>query len=59
MNMGVAHIKGAGGCERNLSKAMKWFRDSNSADGFYQVYKTLQTYNQENNLTSEEGSAVG
>ena len=54
MNMGVAYIKGAGGCERNLTLAMKWFRDSNSANGFYQVYKTLQTYNQENNLTSQD-----
>ena len=54
MNLGVAHIKGAGGCERNLTKAMIWFRDSKSAEGLWQVYKTLQLYNQENNQSSQD-----
>lgn len=47
MNMGVAYIKGAGGLERDLKKAMFWFRKSNSADGFWQVFKTFQLYNKE------------
>jgi len=54
MNMGVAYFKGAGGCERNLSKAMSWFLKSNSANGLWQVFQTLQIYNREKNRTGKD-----
>jgi TPR repeat protein len=40
-NLGVAFYKGAGGLEKSVKKAIKWFKRAGTADGMFKVATLL------------------